>query len=264
MNKPILTEEDIRALFGDDKSEKKPITASIAEDFVVGFEPEHKPTPKSEISPIKPPPINIGDMPKSGIFRQIIKIVGTFILLFIIFFSIVNGPALIAKMRYFWQVEYKQQNWGNNFTLSQNVDASVNKLIIPEIGVDAPISWDVTDDDIVSKLEGGVAHYAGTALPGQVGNVFITGHSSYYIWAPGSYKQVFALLDKLNAGDKIYVVYQGKTYTYEVTNRVVVNPEEMQVLNQSKENTLSLMTCTPVGTNLKRLIVSAKQINVNN
>jgi sortase A len=154
----------------------------------------------------------------------------------------------------------QHENWGIN-TVPQVAQNQESRLKIPKIDVDAPIIWNVPEDKIIDTLEDGLAHYEGTALPGQVGNVFITGHSSYYVWAGGSYKEIFALLNKLENGDKIYLSYKGVLFEYEVLGQKVVLPDNISVLDQTNDHTLSLMTCTPVGTNLRRLIITAKQVS---
>lgn len=190
------------------------------------------------------------------------KILGVFVVLFVISFTVLNFPALWMKMRYSIKGPIDTKTTWNN--LKYPPVASVNNhLVIPKIGVDVPVWWNISEDDITPTLEKGVAHYQGTAVPTEIGNVFIFGHSSNYLWAPGAYKQIFALLDKLEVGDKIYVNYQNKVYAYEVTSKKVVSPDDLSVLTQPQDQQiLSLMTCVPIGTNLNRLIVSAKQIGL--
>src|SRR5690606_15862011 len=83
-------------------------------------------------------------------------------------------------------------------------------------------------------------------------------------FSPGDYKYVFVNLDRLDKGDTIYLNYQGTRYTYKVTvAHKVVEPNDVSVLNPSNKPILTLITCTPVGTNLRRLIVVAEQISPN-
>jgi sortase A len=139
---------------------------------------------------------------------------------------------------------------------------TVDSIVVPKINVDAPLVY-IQDDNnasILNAIKSGVGHYPGTAMPGRIGNAFFTAHSSYYWWSDGKYNQVFALLGKLSAGDLVYIYYQGGKFVYRVTDKVVVNPSDVHVLDQTPTPTLSLMTCTPVGTNLHRLIVHAELI----
>src|SRR4030095_4689134 len=132
------------------------------------------------------------------------------------------------------------------------------KIIINKINVNAPVVFDqttVNEGNFQKALQHGVVHYPNTALPGQQGNVVIFGHSSGQWWAPGDYKFIFSLLDKMSVNDEIVLDYKGMRYIYKVTSTQVVSPDTVSVLNQPpNEHALTLITCTPVGTNLKRLI----------
>ncbi len=153
----------------------------------------------------------------------------------------------------------------NSSTASSFADLADNELFIPKLSVRAPIIWDSSFEEktMLDNLQKGVVHYGGTDFPSaQRGNVFITGHSSYYWWDKGQYKTVFAVLDKLSVGDQVALTYQRQVYVYEMTDSIVVKPTQVDVLNSSDQPILSLMTCTPVGTSLNRLIVHAKLIGV--
>lgn len=103
-----------------------------------------------------------------------------------------------------------------------------------------------------------LAHFPGTALPGEVGNSFITGHSVLPQFNdPNNYKAIFTKLDNLEIGDKISVEIEGKKYQYIVQYSKVVDPRDTSVLAPISESgkNLTLMTCVPPGTNIKRLVV---------
>lgn len=283
MNNSFFNEEDIRAIF--EKEQDRPKPPKTEERLEIEFKPEPKPVPppKPESRPV--PESKVEPKAESTTKKQfwseyeryqtaaklhqdrlvipklILRFLGIFVLIFIISYTIINGPALILKMKYFWDNDYRNKSWGSD---SQPAPGAASKnesrLIIPNIRVNAPIIWNIPEDKIIENLQNGVVQYQGTALPGQPGNVFITGHSSYYLWSAGSYKDIFALLDKLSAGDKIYIQYLGVLFTYRVTNQKVVDPEDLRVLVPTGENVLNLMTCVPIGTNLRRLIVTAEQI----
>ena len=134
-------------------------------------------------------------------------------------------------------------------------------LEIPSLEISAPVIADVNggDKDVYFKaLEGGVAHFAGTAKPGEGGNIFIFGHSSFYFWKAGDYKDIFKNLEDIEIGDEIIVNYKDKKYTYKVTETKVVDPNETSVLEPTATEQLTLMTCVPPGTDEQRLIVIAK------
>jgi len=157
-----------------------------------------------------------------------------------------------------------------------NVTPPDNRIILPKIGKNIPLV-DINNKSeyntleklagiefegaIQEALQRGVVHYPGTANPGQYGNFFATGHSSYYPWDPGTYKDVFALLEQLEVGDVYYVYFNQKKYTYKIITKKEVNPEDISVLQQPTDQKIStLMTCTPVGTDIRRLILQAEQV----
>jgi LPXTG-site transpeptidase (sortase) family protein len=153
------------------------------------------------------------------------------------------------------------------------VGPNQNRLVIPKIGKNVPIvapsmdalmkeNWKQFEADVQEALHDGVVDYPGSAKPGQAGNVFITGHSSYYPWDKGNYKDVFARLNELTEGDTYSIYYGGDLHTYRVTGKKEVQPSNVSVLDQpTNKRIATLMTCTPVGTTLRRLIVMAEEID---
>lgn len=149
-----------------------------------------------------------------------------------------------------------------------------NRLIIPRINQNIPIvkvssenlikrDWDALENDMKNALQKGVIHYPGTSMPGQTGNIVITGHSSYFPWDKGRFKDVFALLHEVVVGDRIVIYSEQDKFLYEVKEIKIVLPQDISILKQTPDDRLTLITCTPVGTNLKRLIVIADPIAKN-
>lgn len=142
-----------------------------------------------------------------------------------------------------------------------------SKLIIPKINVDVPIIDNVSDKyaDLMSAMQKGVAHFAipgANSEPGQLGNTVFSGHSSNDLFDPGDYKFIFVQLDNLQIGDTIYVNYNSIRYTYTVTSKQVVAPTDVQaLLGHNDKPYITLITCTPVGTALHRLLVTAEQVS---
>ncbi|PCI25722.1 hypothetical protein COB57_00715 [Candidatus Peregrinibacteria bacterium] len=146
------------------------------------------------------------------------------------------------------------------------------RLVIPKLGVNVPIGkmsdqyisddlWSEFEGEIQNSLRNGVVHYPGTANPGEFGNVFVTGHSSYYPWDKGNYKDVFAKLILLDIGDEYYIYFNQKKYSYRIRDKREVDPSEVGVLEQPEGVKLAtLMTCWPLGTVLHRLILIAEEV----
>lgn len=141
------------------------------------------------------------------------------------------------------------------------------KLIIPKINVDVPAVYGVGSDHAsqMAAMEKGVAHFAipgANSIPGQIGNTVLAGHSSNDLLDNGSYKFIFVQLDKLNTGDMIYANYEGKRYSYSVTKKEVVKPSEVAKLTYPADKpVMTLITCVPIGTADKRLLVTAEQVS---
>jgi sortase A len=136
-------------------------------------------------------------------------------------------------------------------------------IVIPKIGANASVIGGVNPvnpKDYQLALTRGVAHAATSALPGSSGNMFIFSHSSANFYMATRYNSVFYLLNKLERGDKIDIYYKGQIFVYEVTGKEMVAPTETKYMrtSYSQSPTLTLMTCWPPGTNLKRLLVVAK------
>jgi sortase A len=142
-------------------------------------------------------------------------------------------------------------------------------LIIPKINVNVPIVWDTQPDNRsqMEAMEDGVAYFGipgANSKPGQIGNTVISGHSSNDFIDGGSYKFVFALLDRLKDGDVFYIHYNGLRYTYSVSRTEVVKPTDVDALvYDTNKPIVTLITCTPLGTALNRLLVTAEQISPN-
>ncbi len=101
----------------------------------------------------------------------------------------------------------------------------------------------------------------GTALPGERGNVFVSGHSSLpQFYSPTNFQAIFSYLPNVKKGDSIFVEAVGQQYEYVVQGIRVVDPNDVSVVNPPDQEGryLTLMTCVPPGLNIKRLIVLAK------
>lgn len=127
-------------------------------------------------------------------------------------------------------------------------------LSIPKLKIDQAVI------EIGGKdLDKALIHYGGTALPGEYGNAAIFGHSVLPIfYNPRDYHTIFSLLPKLERGDEIYVDYDGIQYKYLVDSYTEVKPEDIEVLEQRFDRqALTLITCVPPGTYLRRGIIRA-------
>lgn len=89
--------------------------------------------------------------------------------------------------------------------------------------------------------------------PGQEGRVIVSGHRTTY-GAP------FWDLDQLNKGDEIITDTKWGTYTYEVTEKRIVQPDSLAIAIQSDAAEIVLTTCNPKYSAAQRLIVFARMV----
>lgn len=135
-------------------------------------------------------------------------------------------------------------------------------IVIPKISANTRIIPNVSTSDYKEYMQAlaiGVAHAKGTVFPGMKGNVFLFAHSTDNFWDVGRYNAVFYLLKELEVGDEINIFFGGKRFVYKVYDTKIVQADEVQYLTAKPEGqTLTLQTCWPPGTTLKRLLVFAE------
>lgn len=113
-----------------------------------------------------------------------------------------------------------------------------------------------------NDLSKGLVHLSGSALPGEKGNVFISGHSALSQFFLGLTSAPFARLTDIKKGDKLTIAVNGTKFVYQVVELKSVDPTDLSVIEPPEPlgRYISLMTCVPPGLNLKRLIVLGKMI----
>lgn len=115
-----------------------------------------------------------------------------------------------------------------------------------------------------SDLKSSLIQYPQTALPGQLGSTVIFGHSVLpQFFNPKSYLTIFSTLYKLKLGDEVFVDFDNVKYRYLVEEMYEVSPTDLSVLEQRFDGRyLTLITCSPPGTYLRRLIVKARIVEI--
>jgi len=129
-------------------------------------------------------------------------------------------------------------------------DQLLTRLEIPKIQMDAI----VVEGASRRELSEGPGHMKQTAQPGETGNAVITAHRDTF----------FRHIYELNRGDQIKVRRSGRLFTYEVTGKRIVMPEDVSVIKPTDNAQLTLITCYPtyyIGPAPKRLVVFSKLID---
>jgi sortase A len=128
-------------------------------------------------------------------------------------------------------------------------DGLIGRIGISRLGVSAIVMEG--DDDIM--LRRAVGHIAGTALPGEPGNVGIAGHRDSF----------FRPLQNIRDGDVITLTTPGEEFRYRVVSTRIVPPDDVSVLDSGSREVLTLVTCYPfyfVGPAPDRFIVRAERV----
>lgn len=139
------------------------------------------------------------------------------------------------------------------------------RLIIPKLNIDVPVAFGISNSQVDEAMNHGVAQFSipgADAIPGQVGNLVLSGHSAGDIYSSNPYKFIFSGLERLNIGDLMYINYNSVRYTYQMTRSEVVEPSDIAALIYDTDRPmLTLITCTPLGTSRYRLLITAEQIS---
>ena len=129
------------------------------------------------------------------------------------------------------------------------INGLIGRIEIPRLGV----SVIVIEGTSRTTLRRAVGHIPGTALPGQPGNVGISGHRDTF----------FRPLRNIQQNDIITLTTLLGEYRYRVVSTKVVSPYDVAVLDPSGNEILTLVTCYPfyfVGSAPDRFIVRAQRV----
>ncbi len=128
------------------------------------------------------------------------------------------------------------------------------RLIIPQQGINELIS-----SEGVGALEKGVwQRYPERGKPG-AGNFILAAHRFVMGRWPGETirKSPFYHVDGVKVGDTLYVDWNGRRFSYQVTKTYKVKPNAFEVEAPSKQHKLTLYTCTLNGSADGRLVIEA-------
>ena len=129
-------------------------------------------------------------------------------------------------------------------------------LFVPRWGPDyqRPVSQGTDRATVLDAL--GIGHYAGTAMPGDVGNFALSGHRT-------TYGKPFNRVAELVVGDPVVVRTADAWFVYRVTSTEIVRPTDVQVIAPAPDDpaavptqrSITLTTCNPMFSARERFIV---------
>ncbi len=126
-----------------------------------------------------------------------------------------------------------------------------SRLEVPRLGE----SLYVVEGDSTAALRKGPGHVRGSAMPGETGNCVIAGHRDLH----------FRFLKNIEPGDKVYMETAAGKFCYRVTGAKIITPDQIQVLQPTRDAELHLITCYPfyfLGHAPKRFVVTAELIGL--
>ncbi len=125
---------------------------------------------------------------------------------------------------------------------------------IPVIDLKLPIYHTVSD----AVLEIAIGHMEWTSLPigGESTHSVLSGHRGL----PSA--KLFTELDVLKEGDQFMMQILDETFTYEVDQILIVEPDDVKPLAiEEGKDLCTLVTCTPYGINSHRLLVRGHRVD---
>jgi len=121
------------------------------------------------------------------------------------------------------------------------------RIQIPAIGIDAP----VVQGDGWEQLKKGVGQYVGSVNPGDDGNIVLSAHNDIF-------GEIFRELDQLEPGDQITLFTNQRAYNYVIVDNKVVEPTAVEVMDQTEQPTVTLISCYPYLIDDQRIVVTGR------
>ncbi len=156
-----------------------------------------------------------------------------------------------------------QHNTQEQLYTTDSIPVFPDRLMIPSIGTDLPISNPQTRDiaALDEALKTAAVRYPDSATLGQRGgNVLLFGHSSRLPVVRNQLYKAFNDIETLTNGDVIYVQSGSETYTYEVTNVYQASANDDKIALAVDGHRLTLLTCDSFGAKTDRWVVEAEFI----
>lgn len=144
----------------------------------------------------------------------------------------------------------------SNYSTVKNSALKSKRLIIDNADINGPIVYGTDGEE---ELKNGFWHHPGTTFPGEKGNTVIFGHRRYHL-PPAT--DTFYNLDKVKINNSIEIqLKNGDWIEYIVTKIDIIPPGDLNEVLTLKINNdqIQLITCTPLGTADKRLVVTAER-----
>ncbi len=152
---------------------------------------------------------------------------------------------------------FQVENISNEVTKENTIKEDTNEEIkgtkenwyleIPKINLKAPISEGTTSE----VMDDYIGHFEETSK--DLGNIGLAAHNRGYK------NNYFRDLKQLKENDEIYYTYNGKTRKYVVTQSIIIKDTDWTYLEETKENTITLITCVENQPEYRRCIIGKEE-----
>lgn len=179
--------------------------------------------------------------------------------LIIVINAYIIAAPLLPQLNYWWQSHHTAKRAQLTqlihpaATATKPAAPQPNSLIIPTMLLNQP-TLEGPESNWFNLLYKGIWRWPASSTPDKGGNTVFLAHRFSYTGPHGA----FYYLDKLKIGDEIGVVWNNKTYTYDVTSSTEVPPTDTAIENNTSDSRITLFTCTPLWHPVNRLVVVAE------
>lgn len=137
-----------------------------------------------------------------------------------------------------------------NLNISNNVNSENFewKIEIPQIELSAQIG-EGTNQDILNVY---VGHFETTSK--EYGNIALAAHNRGYD------VNYFARLKELEIGDEVIYTYKNLKRNYQISSKNIIKDTDVEILKETNENILTLITCVENEPNLRRCLIAKEKI----
>lgn len=137
----------------------------------------------------------------------------------------------------------------SNLDLKSNTIEENWFLEIPSIYLKAPIK-EGTTKEVMDQF---IGHFEESKK--WTGNICLAAHNRGYE------NNYFSEVKKLKEGDKIFYYYQGNSREYLVEKNDIIQDTDLSCLENTEDNTLTLITCVENEPNYRRCIKAIEKTN---
>lgn len=122
------------------------------------------------------------------------------------------------------------------------------------------VSQKIIETNSIKKIHENVWIWPNSPKPQNGGNTVLLAHR--YANIGGNRSSTFYNLPEMTIGDRVFLLWDGLVYEYEVFETMVVEPTAVEILENTQDNILTMFTCTPIWTSKQRFVVKSKLLNI--